>query len=79
MASAQNTQTTQTGQTGQATQTNNPASSGGNPQGSTDTTSPESSGRYYKFRCKYFLTHNCTNWVYVNGAPCPMCCAEGRE
>ena len=37
------------------------------------------SGGFYKYRCKYFLTHNCPHWVYVNGAPCAYCCAEGRE
>ncbi|KAK0626925.1 hypothetical protein B0T14DRAFT_562788 [Immersiella caudata] len=37
------------------------------------------SGGFYKYRCKYFYSHNCTNWVYVNGAPCAMCVADGRE
>lgn len=31
------------------------------------------SGGFYKYRCKYFYTHNCTNWVYVNNAPCANC------
>ncbi|KAK3364825.1 hypothetical protein B0T24DRAFT_537182 [Lasiosphaeria ovina] len=31
------------------------------------------SGGFYKYRCKYFYSQNCTNWVYVNGAPCAMC------
>ncbi|KAI0025712.1 hypothetical protein F4780DRAFT_774577 [Xylariomycetidae sp. FL0641] len=37
------------------------------------------SGGYYKYRCKYFLSHNCPNWVYVNHTSCANCCAEGRE
>ncbi|KAK0705170.1 hypothetical protein B0H67DRAFT_497569 [Lasiosphaeris hirsuta] len=37
------------------------------------------SGGFYKYRCKYFLTHNCTNWVYVNLSACAYCVAEGRE
>ncbi|KAI0830914.1 hypothetical protein F5Y06DRAFT_301804 [Hypoxylon sp. FL0890] len=37
------------------------------------------SGGFYKYRCKYFYTHNCPNWVYVNNSPCANCCAEGRE
>ncbi|KAH6656698.1 hypothetical protein BKA67DRAFT_642804 [Truncatella angustata] len=36
-------------------------------------------GGFYKYRCKYFYTHNCPNWVYVNNSPCPTCCAEGRD
>src|ERR1700712_5753689 len=31
------------------------------------------SGGYYKYRCKYWLTHNCPNWVWVNNAPCAHC------
>lgn len=38
-----------------------------------------SSGGFYKFRCKNFLTYNCTNWVYVNNSVCATCCAEGRD
>lgn len=34
------------------------------------------SGGFYKYRCKYFLTHNCPHWVYVNGAPCAYCCVS---
>ncbi|KAK0634659.1 hypothetical protein B0T17DRAFT_611630 [Bombardia bombarda] len=37
------------------------------------------SGGYYKYRCKYFYTYDCTEWVYVNGAACAVCLAEGRE
>ncbi|GAB1313096.1 hypothetical protein MFIFM68171_03306 [Madurella fahalii] len=37
------------------------------------------SGGFYKYRCKYFYTYNCPNWVYANGHACPMCLAEGRE
>ncbi|AEO71598.1 7e952ef6-2c31-4e97-8e91-ab519b523fa0 [Thermothielavioides terrestris] len=36
-------------------------------------------GGFYKYRCKYFYTHNCPNWVYCNGHACAMCLAEGRE
>ncbi|KAI1091568.1 hypothetical protein F5B19DRAFT_493302 [Rostrohypoxylon terebratum] len=77
MASTQNTQTTQSTKAG--TQTNNPASSGDKSKGSEDKKKSDSSGRYYRFRCKYFLTHNCPNWVWVNRSPCAMCCAEGRD
>ena len=31
------------------------------------------SGGFYKYRCKYFLTHNCPNWVYANGHACALC------
>ena len=31
------------------------------------------SGGFYRYRCKYWLTHNCNNWVYVNGAACAYC------
>ncbi|KAK7746770.1 hypothetical protein SLS53_001958 [Cytospora paraplurivora] len=37
------------------------------------------SGGFYTYRCKYFYTHNCTNWVYTNNAPCPSCLAQGRD
>ncbi|XXG97412.1 hypothetical protein Hte_003713 [Hypoxylon texense] len=37
------------------------------------------SGGFYRYRCKYFYTHNCPNWVYVNNSPCANCCAEGRD
>ncbi|VUC22810.1 unnamed protein product [Clonostachys rosea] len=37
------------------------------------------SGGFYKYRCKYFYSHNCTNWVWVNNAPCASCLAEGRD
>lgn len=36
------------------------------------------SGGFYKYRCKYFYTHNCTNWVYVNNAPCAKCLVSSR-
>ncbi|KAH8677597.1 hypothetical protein BX600DRAFT_132121 [Xylariales sp. PMI_506] len=36
-------------------------------------------GGYFRYRCKYFYTHNCPNWVYVNNSPCSSCCAEGRD
>ncbi|EPE25632.1 hypothetical protein GLAREA_01544 [Glarea lozoyensis ATCC 20868] len=25
------------------------------------------SGGYYKYRCKYFFTHNCPHWVWADG------------
>lgn len=31
------------------------------------------SGGFYKYRCKYFYTHNCSNWVYVSNAACATC------
>jgi len=37
------------------------------------------SGGYYKYRCKYFLSHNCPHWVWVNHAPCAHCLADGRD
>ncbi|KAK3315221.1 hypothetical protein B0H66DRAFT_337137 [Apodospora peruviana] len=37
------------------------------------------SGGFYKYRCKHFYTYNCNNWVYVNGAACASCLADGRE
>jgi len=37
------------------------------------------SGGYYKYRCKYWLTYDCPNWVWVNNSPCAHCLAEGRE
>ncbi|KAL2160297.1 hypothetical protein VTH06DRAFT_1470 [Thermothelomyces fergusii] len=37
------------------------------------------SGGFYKYRCKYFYTYNCPNWVYCNGHACAMCLAEGRD
>ena len=30
-------------------------------------------GGYFKYRCKYWLTYNCPNWVWVNNAPCAHC------
>jgi len=37
------------------------------------------SGGYYKYRCKYFFTHNCPHWVWVHNAPCAHCLADGRD
>ncbi|KAI1431984.1 hypothetical protein GGR50DRAFT_676934 [Xylaria sp. CBS 124048] len=37
------------------------------------------SGGFYRYRCKYFLTHNCPNWVYVNHTACATCSSKGRE
>lgn len=34
---------------------------------------PSGSGGFYKYRCKYFHSHNCPHWVYVNNAPCAYC------
>ncbi|KAI0450390.1 hypothetical protein F5B21DRAFT_491086 [Xylaria acuta] len=36
-------------------------------------------GGFYKFRCKYFYTHECPNWVYVNNTACASCSAQGRD
>ncbi|KFH40308.1 hypothetical protein ACRE_090300 [Hapsidospora chrysogenum ATCC 11550] len=36
-------------------------------------------GGFYKYRCKYFYSHNCPNWVWVNNSACATCLAEGRE
>lgn len=30
-------------------------------------------GGYYKYRCKYFLTYNCQNWVYSTDTACAAC------
>ncbi|KAH7303599.1 hypothetical protein B0I35DRAFT_402273, partial [Stachybotrys elegans] len=37
------------------------------------------SGGFYKYRCKYFYSHNCPNWVWVNNSPCASCLADGRD
>ncbi|GAW19295.1 hypothetical protein ANO14919_087810 [Xylariales sp. No.14919] len=37
------------------------------------------SGGFYKYRCKYFFTHECPNWVYVNHTQCALCDAQGRS
>ncbi|PNY26117.1 Uncharacterized protein TCAP_03953 [Tolypocladium capitatum] len=34
---------------------------------------------FYKYRCKYFMSHNCLNWVWVANSPCASCLADGRE
>ncbi|KAI0882293.1 uncharacterized protein GGS22DRAFT_191462 [Annulohypoxylon maeteangense] len=60
------------------TQTTKSSSSAEKPESSKDSDTPGSSGGYYKFRCKYFLTHNCNNWVYVNGSPCANCCEDEK-
>lgn len=31
------------------------------------------SGGFPKFRCKYWSSHNCDNWVWVNGRACVYC------
>ncbi|KAH8757123.1 hypothetical protein BGZ57DRAFT_908759 [Hyaloscypha finlandica] len=31
------------------------------------------SGGYFKYRCKYWLTYYCSNWVWVNKTPCAHC------
>ncbi|KAI1199351.1 hypothetical protein F5X97DRAFT_341707 [Nemania serpens] len=36
-------------------------------------------GGYYRFRCRFFLTHNCQNWVYIRDAVCAECSAKGRD
>lgn len=37
------------------------------------------SGGFYKYRCKYFYTYNCPNWVYANGHACPMCLVSNLQ
>ncbi|KAI0971035.1 hypothetical protein F4678DRAFT_461581 [Xylaria arbuscula] len=37
------------------------------------------SGGFYKYRCGYFYTHECPNWVYVNNTGCAECSAMGRD
>ncbi|OAR05846.1 hypothetical protein LLEC1_07537 [Akanthomyces lecanii] len=34
-------------------------------------------GGFYKYRCKYFLSHDCKNWVWVNDTPCSTCLVSG--
>ncbi|KAF4507188.1 hypothetical protein G6O67_005853 [Ophiocordyceps sinensis] len=34
---------------------------------------------FYKYRCKYFISHGCDNWVWVAKAPCATCLAVGRD
>ncbi|KAG0641449.1 hypothetical protein HOY80DRAFT_1135259 [Tuber brumale] len=34
---------------------------------------------FYKFRCKYWLTYNCRQWVWVNNSACAECVAAGRD
>jgi len=36
------------------------------------------SGGYYKYRCRYFYTHNCQNWVYVNNGTCQSCAVSSH-
>ncbi|PKS12190.1 hypothetical protein jhhlp_001489 [Lomentospora prolificans] len=36
-------------------------------------------GGFYKYRCKYFYTKSCQNWVYVNGEACMQCLADGCD
>ena len=37
------------------------------------------SSGFYKYRCKYFLTHNCPNWVYCHGHPCALCLVNSQH
>jgi len=39
----------------------------------TDLPTMSGTGGFYKYRCKYFYTYNCPNWVYCNGHACAMC------
>ncbi|KAI1155429.1 hypothetical protein F4825DRAFT_407754 [Nemania diffusa] len=34
---------------------------------------------FHQYRCKYFVTHNCPNLVYIFGSCCAYCAAQGRE
>ncbi|CAI4218150.1 unnamed protein product [Parascedosporium putredinis] len=36
-------------------------------------------GGFYKYRCKYFYSKSCQNWVYVNGEACMQCLADGCD
>ncbi|MCJ1309846.1 hypothetical protein MMC25_003507 [Agyrium rufum] len=33
---------------------------------------------YYKYRCKYFQSHGCQNWVMVARVACTDCASKGR-
>ncbi|KAH6621242.1 hypothetical protein B0J18DRAFT_466847 [Chaetomium sp. MPI-SDFR-AT-0129] len=35
-------------------------------------------GGFDRFKCKYWLTHNCPGTTYCNGHPCHMCMVSGR-
>ncbi|KAI1084655.1 hypothetical protein F5B20DRAFT_216010 [Whalleya microplaca] len=37
------------------------------------------SGGFYKYRCKYFYTNECPQWVLVNNSACANCCAKGLD
>ncbi|PSR80031.1 hypothetical protein BD289DRAFT_441544 [Coniella lustricola] len=41
--------------------------------------SASGSGGFNKYRCKYFFTYNCQNWVYVSSSACANCLADGRD
>ena len=36
-------------------------------------------GGYHKFRCKYFYSHNCNEWVDFNGRSCMNCVVGGTS
>ncbi|MCJ1351797.1 MAG: hypothetical protein MMC33_001781 [Icmadophila ericetorum] len=39
----------------------------------------EPASGYYKFRCSYWQSHGCPNWVLVARTPCTTCVALGRD
>ncbi|KAG9240938.1 hypothetical protein BJ878DRAFT_523304 [Calycina marina] len=34
---------------------------------------------YIKYHCKYWMRDECPYWVWVNGAPCAYCLADGKD
>lgn len=34
---------------------------------------------YFKYRCAFWLTHNCTGWSWLNNDPCANCLGDGLE
>lgn len=54
------------------TSASNSTSAASGTSAANDTTS-FSPGRMCRYRCKYFLTLNCQNWVYVNYSECFVC------
>ncbi len=36
------------------------------------------SGGINRYRCKYFFTHHCPNWNYINHVACTMCMVSAR-
>lgn len=34
---------------------------------------PSPPAGFFKYHCKYYYTHGCKSWVWVNNAPCAAC------